>query len=428
MYMIVILTGATEVFQKLPTLLLTTLKCLPEDSFLIFSDLEQEVAGVPVRDALVDVSEAMKTSVADFEMYRQINATYAEAGDMSALNDNWKAGTIGGSTTQAIHVLDKWKWLPSLAASYDLLEEQSHFASKSKHPKTKKKWVFVMNTNTHLSMLNLMLWLTELEKRWPEGQEGRLIYAGAQLSAGITEYAHGDGGVLLSIPVIERISGLMQMRLAKGDWEKRINMGCCGDIILAEALVNQGVSLWKAFPLLQTGTVASLDWSSRHWCFPVISWRESMPQGLEALWNFERYWIGLWGWEQPILYRDVFAAFIQPRLEVEKAGWINLSEEVAEIVVNPEGTERSHLQEMGSKDICRSVCETRQDCLQWMWRNKVCTVSNVVKLGRRETQQRNGVEDDKTQVISGWMLDRINEWTMNANRECKEESRWILNN
>lgn len=65
---IVIKTGATELWDKIPILLLSNLACA--NDVLIYSDLEDEVAGKPVFDALVDISEEAKATNHDFGIYR----------------------------------------------------------------------------------------------------------------------------------------------------------------------------------------------------------------------------------------------------------------------------------------------------------------------------------------------------------------------
>ena len=65
---IVVKTGVTEAFQKLPTQLLTFLSCVKEH-VLIFSDIEQEITGHHIYDALVDVVEAAKVNHSDFDLY-----------------------------------------------------------------------------------------------------------------------------------------------------------------------------------------------------------------------------------------------------------------------------------------------------------------------------------------------------------------------
>lgn len=54
--LVVLKTGANEVFEKLPTQILTMLQCV--EDLLIFSDLEQQLGAYHIYDALADVNEA----------------------------------------------------------------------------------------------------------------------------------------------------------------------------------------------------------------------------------------------------------------------------------------------------------------------------------------------------------------------------------
>ena len=50
--MVIMKTGATELEYKLPTHLITLLKCIPHGHFIIFSDMAQTFADYPVFDAV----------------------------------------------------------------------------------------------------------------------------------------------------------------------------------------------------------------------------------------------------------------------------------------------------------------------------------------------------------------------------------------
>jgi hypothetical protein len=81
--MVMLKTGATELYQKLPTHFVTTFRCAPH--FMIFSDLAQELADYPVLDAIASVSRSFRNEHPDFELYRQLQQYRNEGQDASNL-------------------------------------------------------------------------------------------------------------------------------------------------------------------------------------------------------------------------------------------------------------------------------------------------------------------------------------------------------
>ena len=67
---VVLRTGSTEIADKLPVHLSTTLNCYP--NHLIFSDHEETFHGEPVIDALESVSPDILESHPDFELHRRL--------------------------------------------------------------------------------------------------------------------------------------------------------------------------------------------------------------------------------------------------------------------------------------------------------------------------------------------------------------------
>ena len=98
--MVLLKTGATELYQKLPIHFVTTFSCVPH--FMIFSDLAQDIADYPVYDAIASVSKQFRDDHSDFELYRQLQKYRREGQDPSDLQ--------GASSW----TLDKWKFLPMM--------------------------------------------------------------------------------------------------------------------------------------------------------------------------------------------------------------------------------------------------------------------------------------------------------------------------
>jgi hypothetical protein len=59
-------TGATEMVEKLPIHLNTTLRCIP--NYLIYSDLEEDIEGHHVYDVFDEISQGLRDLVPDFDL------------------------------------------------------------------------------------------------------------------------------------------------------------------------------------------------------------------------------------------------------------------------------------------------------------------------------------------------------------------------
>lgn len=86
---LIVKTGATESFGKIPTQLQTILRCVPD--LLIFSDMEQTIAGVHVRDSLETVLDGVKQSP-EFGLYRAQQDCLVSQGDCMRHSDKAKDG------------------------------------------------------------------------------------------------------------------------------------------------------------------------------------------------------------------------------------------------------------------------------------------------------------------------------------------------
>lgn len=82
-------TGATELYQKLPTHFMTTFKCI--SNYMIFSDLEQKFGNVTIYDAIKPISRKIREEHEDFKLYREIEKWQREGQDLSKLQggDGW---------------------------------------------------------------------------------------------------------------------------------------------------------------------------------------------------------------------------------------------------------------------------------------------------------------------------------------------------
>lgn len=108
--LVVLKTGSTELDDKLPVHLKTTVRCYP--NYMIFSDYEEDYQGVRIYDALEFVDKNTRDTHPDFELWRRLKAQGREAIISSGFG---KAGTDISSWTgnkdNPGWKLDKWKFL-----------------------------------------------------------------------------------------------------------------------------------------------------------------------------------------------------------------------------------------------------------------------------------------------------------------------------
>jgi hypothetical protein len=253
--LVVLKTGASEVFERLPEQLLTLAKRVP--NFMVFSDLEQDIGDYHIYSALDDVSDEYKNNNEDFVYYRSIEKAQAEHQDLS----KW--------TSEKGWDLDKWKNIPMLHKVYQ------------ERPDT--KWFVFIDADTFISWTNLLQLLSRLDPTEP-------LYFGSAYNYGNTTFAQGGTGYVVSNAAARKFEDIRSPEyIAK--WENETETNCCGDVMLAVALLDAGVNLTGAWPLVQSDSPSTIDWSDRIWCTPSVSWHHVRSYEVQALSDFERTWV-----------------------------------------------------------------------------------------------------------------------------------------
>ena len=394
--LIVLKTGATEIYEKLPIHLATTFACISD--YLIYSDVAQLFGSLQVHDALAYISPEVREQHNGLVQYRRLQQ-YVQAGaDAAELKGEQSWG------------LDKWKFLPMISDAFRRFE-------------MRKKWYIFVEADTYISMHNLRLWLQQLDS-------SRAVYAGAQVMIGATEFAHGGSGFLLSAPAAK---GIMEVYGGnRQHWEYRVADECCGDKLMAEALLKaqSPVRLHRSFPIIQGETLTSLDWSPTHWCRPAVSWHHVDAAGIDRLWQFERKWRNTQGPDMPILFSNYFAAFIEPRITAANGtmpDWDNLSNDW--VFEQGKIVDSSYM----SATACERFCRRKSDCLQWAWSPGLCRGGKAIRLGWALSNRPalGSAEDRIAQAgslgtkgaVSGWLLDRIAEFKEQQG-SCKARNLW----
>lgn len=403
---VIVKTGATEVFARLPQQLLTLAECVPK--FMVFSDMAQDMGDFHIYDALDEVGKEYKENHEDFKFYNQVHTAHAAHGDVSVLGSEkgWN--------------LDKWKNIPMLHKAYTV------------HPDA--DWYMTIDADTYLGWTNLLLLLNKMDPEEP-------LYAGCVYWHGPTAFAQGGTGYLLSRASVKKFEDIRNPEKI-ADWEKETSTICCGDVMLGVAMGHAGVSVSGAWPMFQVDPPSGLTWSDAYWCKPAITWHHSPTYEVEALWDFEKEWLNkTWDDEDPgsvpYLYRDAFEYFVEPVLSKQKADWDNLSGDMTYTKPikdhikenndwdwkNDEEKQKmwDDLSEPLKKSVesvkeCRKACTDNTECFQWTWHPGTCKLQKSIKLGR--------TVDAKTETTSGWMLDRVKEFK--KTRGSCEDAQWSV--
>lgn len=390
---ILLKTGATEIYEKLPTHFVTLFKCTPH--YMIFSDLAQDFADYPIHDAIAPVSKHFREHHEDFELYRKLQQYQREGQDMGKLKG-------GGGWN-----LDKWKFMPMLFQAFEAAPKEVD-------------WFMMIEADTSVGWTNLLQWLKTMDPNKP-------WYLGAQNVIGDTTFAHGGSGVVLSRQSAKQMQDVREKEGREAydqRWEELVSTSCCGDEVIARALMEADVPMTPAWPLIQGETVATIDFTENHWCTPAITWHHVAPIEIDAMWQFQADWVDDHGWQTPYLFRDVFAHFLERHIAVNRTSWNNLSQDrkfVSEHLQTGMEEDYSSLkdfekQSVESEDLCAQACIKQEDkqCIQWMFSPGRCYLGNVMRFGKSD-------ERESEHWVSGWVPERVESY---KKRFEKCEVRW----
>lgn len=256
---IVVKTGANEVYDKVPTQLLTSLSCYRD--ILFFSDLEQQFGGYHIHDALENVPMTVQRGNAEFNYYHKLRYFKKHGKDVSKLRE-----TDGTAAWE----LDKYKFLHMMEDAWRLLPG--------------RKWYVFIEADTYLVQANLFHWLKRLDP-------SQSLYFGSH-AYHKAPFAHGGSGFLLS--------GVAMAKFVKGDhgvidmYDEVMKNEPFGDYVLSQALVAKGVNLTNAAPMLSAEKPTTLPFGpgpggvDSHWCRPIVTMHHITPQEASSLWQLEQ--------------------------------------------------------------------------------------------------------------------------------------------
>ncbi|KAI8940981.1 hypothetical protein NX059_002231 [Plenodomus lindquistii] len=374
--LVVLRTGATEIHDKLPIHLNTTLRCVPD--LVIYSDYAESIADHPVHDVFASVSKTLIAQEPDFAHYRHLqqngrdglNTTtpHLGSGPSGSENPAWK--------------LDRFKFLP-------MMEEALRYRENA-------SWYVFVEADTYLLWDSLLPYLAGYNAT-------EAIYLGRQMAIGDVIFGHGGSGFMLSNAAMRTVVEYRNAHLEECD---RFTVEqWAGDMVLGKVLSDAGIKMTWGWPHLEGNSVSFLDFNDTQnqrtpWCYAPVTYHHMQPKDVEDLFAFEQTWRK--NNTAVLLYKDVFREFLLPKFGEEVEGWDNLAAET-------EPKEEPF--KMGSVEECRRKCEDEPTCMQYSYEAGNCSVASRVRHGQ---DPKAGEEA----IRSGWMVDRIARWMDEKDRAC----------
>ncbi|SLM33672.1 hypothetical protein LPUS_02207 [Lasallia pustulata] len=394
--LLVVKTGATESYDKLPTQLLTNLQCA--DDFLIFSDLEQHIGKYHIHDVLKQVNNDTKASD-HFELYRAQQEYQKAHQDIHALEDD-----LSGSLHEHGWTLDKYKFLHMLIDTYHMRED--------------KKWYVFLETDTYLVWSNFLQWVDKLDA-------SKSLYIGSPAALGSQIFAHGGSGFMLSGAAMHDFIGRNPEMKMLDEFDATVKDSCCGDAHLAKFLEEKsGIKTTGAWPMINGEKPITLPFGPTHWCSPVMTMHHLTPEEVSTFWQYEQQRPKI---DELLLFEEIFEFFVEPNLKPEREDWDNLSKD--QVIESPKPTdddqpdpewEEKPMAEKNafrSFEDCGAFCASQPDCFQYVHHGSSCGISKSFKLGQKQPE-KNG---EKWRSASN--MTRIREFT-ESHRPCKNVD-WI---
>ncbi|KAF2719055.1 glycosyltransferase family 31 protein [Polychaeton citri CBS 116435] len=358
-------TEATEVQEKLPIHLSTTLRCYPH--LLLYADFKEDFQGQHITNILEGVSPQILSSHEDFDLYRRLKQSGRGSLDSSELSS--AGGQSNGPTGRPGNPgwkLDKWKFIPMVIQTL--------------HEQPDKKWYVFVETDTYVFWSTLLKYLSALN-------HSQQYYIGSQMQIGDIIFAYGGSGFVLSNAAIRRAVDLLQDH--QEEWEKVTDGHWAGDCVLGKALRDTETPVLWAWPRL--------------WCYPTVSYHHMRPEAIKDIWEFEQKWLSSTGHNQSaafLRHKDVFEQYIMPRIKSPKSDWDNESSETVGQLESPAD--------------CEKECLQRASCVQYAFQSDGnCTISSGPYLG----EPRDGTQ-------SGWIFEKFENFTTSM-APCNDES-WII--
>jgi hypothetical protein len=246
-------TGATEILDRVPTQLRTSLLCV--QNLYIFSDLGHMLGDRQVYDSLDTVPASIIEENSDFDIYRkqvELKDPVRVASFLKGMKDPRGGGDLAAWT------LDKYKKLHILEKAWDMKPDMD--------------WYFHIDADTYVIWSSLVAWLKKLDPT-------KESYIGSLSFINNLPFAHGGSGMLMSGAAMRNF--VVEHNGTAGRWDYKMHDECCGDWVLAQILKEYGMELMNSWPTIQGESQSTIPFDPTHWCQPLVTMHHVSP--LEAI-------------------------------------------------------------------------------------------------------------------------------------------------
>ncbi|KAN0095420.1 glycosyltransferase family 31 protein [Hyaloscypha variabilis] len=354
-------TGATEILERVPTLLRSSLLCVPN------------LGDRQVFDALDTVPSEVMNGNTDFDLYRkqlELKDPVRVAEFLKGMKDP------RNSDTAAAWTLDKYKKLHILEKAWDLNPNMD--------------WYLHVDADTYVIWSTLVAWLAKLDPT-------KESYLGSLSFINNLPFGHGGSGMLLSGAAMR--SFVVHHNGTAARWDYKMQNECCADWVLAQILTEYGMSLMNSWPTIQGETQSTIPFDSSHWCQPLATMHHITPLQAAQMGDFEAKRKDK---TKPLTFEELFNDLVSDLIPRTLDDWDNMALGHTENDVH-------------SFDDCVGACKRDDKCLTALWKGDECVLgTDDVKLGMKHIEG-----DEKKRWKSFWHKERIAAWA--EKQKCSGE-------
>lgn len=262
---VVLRTGATAAWKRLPIQLLSSLHCFTPADLLLYSDLDDNFGPFHTTDIIAKIPDTKKAANKDFEVYYEIQNFKATKQDFQS----FVVEKTDGTTDSKAWTLDKYKFLHVLEDVYDKKGNESH-------------WFVFMEADTYYFWSNLLRWLKKLDSSKP------LYFGSVAMYAG-NRFGHGGSGFIISQPGLEKMLGPDGGKDLAATWDEPMKNECCGDYVVGLLMERAGVPVTQAWPMLNGEFPESMVYGpGKSWCELAVTMHHIPPQEVTGVWLWEQ--------------------------------------------------------------------------------------------------------------------------------------------
>lgn len=197
--LLIIKTGASETYDRLPTQFMTMTRCLPD--FLVFSDMEESIMGYRVYDILSDTLSEVKDDNGDFNLWRRQQECLVDQKSCQ------KWSNYGGEAWN----LDKYKNVRQSDVTYRMRPNYD--------------WYIHIDADTYIHWPNMIEMLKPFDHK-------KDYFFGSFEPSQYGDFNHGGSGYILSQSAMQKF----QANSSVEHFDHEARNICCGDMLMTIAV------------------------------------------------------------------------------------------------------------------------------------------------------------------------------------------------